>query len=223
MGRRDVCWLLVGAVALIASLAGHALQLSIESAHLFGSTRALYSHSLQTPYAAIALVLLIVAAYFIARGVLMSVRDESSGADWLLPALDAVRTAAPARIVTTVLGLQFGSLIVGELSEQALSSYDQFGFGAIFGAGHYSAPFVHLLIGTLLALALIAFARAACERVAAIARFVLVAIARLSQPAPSVCGPRLRTLALGADSPSPPLLARHIASRPPPVPAALVA
>ena len=40
MGRRDVCWLLVGAVALIASLAGHAVQLSIESAHLFGSTRA---------------------------------------------------------------------------------------------------------------------------------------------------------------------------------------
>ena len=215
--------MLVGAVALLASLAGHALQLGIESARLFGSERALYSHALQTPFAAIALLMLAVAALFIARGVLMSVRDEFDGADWLLPALDAVRSIAPARLVAIVLSLQFGSLIVGELSEQALSSYDQFGLGAVFGAGHYSAAFVHLALGTLFALALLAFARAACERVAALARFVLVAIARLAQPARALCGPRLRTLALRADSPSPPLLARHIASRPPPVPAVLVA
>ncbi|MBV8222032.1 MAG: hypothetical protein JO293_01610, partial [Candidatus Eremiobacteraeota bacterium] len=106
-----MCWLLVGAVALIASLTGHAVQLSIESAHLFGTERALYSHALQTPYAALALVMLIVAAFFIGRGMLMSVRDEFDGADWLLPALDAVRSIAPTRLVAIVLSLQFGSLI----------------------------------------------------------------------------------------------------------------
>ncbi|MBV8171550.1 MAG: hypothetical protein JO219_06445 [Candidatus Eremiobacteraeota bacterium] len=223
MARRDVCWLLIGAVALAASLLGHAAQLSIESAHLFGSTRAAYSHMLQTPYAYVALGLLFVAAYFIARGVIEGVRDRFEDGQWLVPALDALRTIAPARLVLAVVSLQFGSLIVGELSEQALSSYDRFGLGAIFGAGHYSAAFVHIAIGVVLALVLHAFARAACERVAAIARFVLVLVGRLAQPALHTAVPQLRAIALAADSPPPPLLARHIASRPPPLVAALIA
>jgi hypothetical protein len=223
MARRDVCWLLIGAVALGASLLGHAAQLSIENAHLFGSAPAHYTHSLQSPFAYLALGLLLVAGYFIARGVVESVRDKFEDAEWLLPALDAVRSITPGRLVTTVVGLQLMSLVVGELSEQALSSYGGFGLGAIFGPGHFSAPFVHIIIGATLALALRAFARAACERVVAIARFVLVAIDRLSQPVRPHCAPQLRTLALTAASPAPPLLARHIASRPPPVFAALVA
>jgi len=223
MARRDVCWLLIGAVALIASLLGHAAQLSIESAHLFGTARAAYSHTLQTPFAYIALGTLLLAAFFIARGIIESVRDHFDDADWLVPALDAVRAISPARLATVIVALQLGSLTIGELSEQALSSYDKFGLGSIFGAGHYTAPFVHIAIGVLLALSLQAFARAVCERVAAITRFVLVVIARVAQPAPSAVRPHLRVLALAADSPSPPLLARHIASRPPPVVAALVA
>ncbi|HME80644.1 MAG TPA: hypothetical protein VKF82_01060 [Candidatus Eremiobacteraceae bacterium] len=223
MARRDVCWLLIGAIALIASLLGHALQLHIESAHLFGTVRALYSHSLQTPFAYIAFGLLLVSALFIARGIIESVRDEFDGADWLLPALDAVRSISPGRLVAIVVGLQLTSLTVGELSEQALSSYDGFGLGAIFGPGHLSAPFVHIAVGAVLALALRAFARAACERVADIASFVLVVIGRLAQPAPVNCAPALRILSLRAQTTSPPLLARHIASRPPPVRAALVA
>src|SRR5271165_4853547 len=199
MARRDVCWLLIGAIALIASLLGHALQLHIESAHLFGTVRALYSHSLQTPFAYIAFGLLLVSALFIARGIIESVRDEFDGADWLLPALDAVRSISPGRLVAIVVGLQLTSLTVGELSEQALSSYDGFGVGAIFGPGHLSAPVVD------------------------IASFVLVVIGRLAQPAPVNCAPALRILSLRAQTTSPPLLARHIASRPPPVRAALVA
>jgi hypothetical protein len=223
MARRDVCWLLIGAIALIASLMGHALQLQIESAHLFGGVRAMYSHSLQSPFAYIAFGLLLLSALFIARGVIESVRDELDGADWLLPALDAVRSISPGRLITIVVGLQLISLTVGELSEQALSSYDGFGLAAIFGPGHVSAPFVHIAVGAILALALRAFARAACERVAAIARFVLVVVERLSQPAHVKCAPALRVLTLRAETPLPPLLARHIASRPPPAGLALVA
>jgi hypothetical protein len=223
VARRDVCWLLISAIALIASVMGHALQLQIESMHLLGGARAMYSHSLQSPFAYIAFGLLLVSAVFIARGVIESVRDELDGADWLLPALDAVRSISPSRLVTIVVGLQLTWLTLGELSEQALSSYDGFGMGAIFGPGHVSAPFVHIAVGAVLALALRAFARAACDRVAAIARFVLVVVERLSQPAPVNCAPALRVLTLRAETPSPPLLARHIASRPPPVRLALVA
>ncbi len=223
MARRDVCWLLIGAIALVASLTSHALQLQIESAHLFGTVRAGYSHSLQTPIAYAAFGLLLVSALFIAHGVIESVRDELDGADWLLPALDAVRSMPLGRLITIVIGLQLASFTVGELSEQALSSYDGFGLGAVFGLGHLSTPFVHILVGAALALALRAFARAACARVAAIARFVLVVVERLAQPTPIKCAPALRILALHAETPPPPLLARHIASRPPPVRPALVA
>jgi len=223
MPRRDVCWLLVGAVALIAAVAGHAAQLSIESAHFFGSAPALYAHSLQAPFALLAAALLLVALLCIARGVIESGRGELDRSDWLLPALDVVRAISPGRLVITIIGLQLIFLVVGEFAEQSLSTYDNTGFAAIFGPSHVSAPFVHILIGTLLALALRAFARAACEHAAAIARFVLVAIARLAHALRPACAPVLRTLALRCEFPPPPLLARRIASRPPPVFAALVA
>jgi hypothetical protein len=223
MRNREVCWLLIGAVALGASLAGHAVQLAIESAHLFGATRALYTHSLQTPISLIVFGALVVAAVFIARGILESLHDEFGASDWLVPALDAVATIAPGRLIALVVGLQLASLIGGELTEQALSSYGAFGLGAIFGPGHLSAPFVHVAVGTLAAWLLLAFARAVCARVADIARFARSLIAWVSRPARVRCAPALRILALAAESPAPPLLARHIASRPPPAAATLVA
>ena len=223
MRNREVCWLLIGAVALGASLAGHALQLTIESSHLFGSVRALYSHSLQTPIAYLVFGGLIVAALLIGRGILEGVRDQFDDADWLVPALNAVAQIAPFRLIALVVGLQLASLTIGELTEQTLSSYDAIGLGAIFGPGHFTAPFVHVLIGTLAAWLLLAFARTVCARVADLARFALSVMAWIRRPSRIRCAPALRTLALRSESPAPPLLARHIASRPPPAATALVA
>jgi hypothetical protein len=223
MKNREVCWLLVGAVALGASLAGHAVQLAIESARLFGSMPALYSHSLQTPLAYLLFGGLILAALLIGRGILEGVRDEFEDADWLVPALDAVAQISPGRLIALVVGLQLASLTVGELTEQTLSSYNSIGLGAIFGAGHLTAPFVHALIGTVAAWLLLAFARTVCARVTDLARLALAIIAWVRRPSTIHCAPALRSLALRSESPAPPLLARHIASRPPPAAAALVA
>ena len=223
MRYREVCWLLIGAVALGASLAGHAAQLALESARLFGDAPAAYNHMLQTPFAYLFLGALIVGALCIGRGIVEGVREESGGADWLVPALDVIAQLSPTRLIALIVGLQFTSLVVGELSEQALSSYNRIGLGAIFGPGHLTAPFVHLIVGLLAAWLLIAFARAVCERVADIAHFVRSVIALIGRPARVRCAPALRSLALRCESPDPPLLARHIASRPPPAAAALVA
>jgi hypothetical protein len=223
MKNREVCWLLIGAVALGASLAGHAVQLSIESAHLFGTMPALYNHSLQTPLAYLLFGALILAALLIGRGILEGVRDQFEGADWLVPALDAVAQIAPGRLIALVVGLQLALLTVGELTEQTLSSYDSIGLAAIFGPGHFTAPLVHALIGTLAAWLLLAFARTVCARVAGLTRFALAVIAWIRRPSPIRCAPALRGLTLRSESPAPPQLARHIASRPPPAAAALVA
>jgi hypothetical protein len=223
MRNREVCWLLIGAVALGASLAGHAAQLAVESAHLFGSARALYSHSLQTPLAYLLFGALILAALLIGRGILEGVRDQFEDADWLVPALHAVAQIAPGRLIALIIGLQLGSLTLGELTEQTLSSYNSIGLGAIFGPGHFTAPFVHAAIGMLAAWLLLAFARTVCTRVVDLARFALSVIAWVRRPSRVHCAPTLRTLTLRSESPAPPLLARHIASRPPPAATALVA
>jgi hypothetical protein len=221
--RWDVCWLLVGGVALGASLAGHALQLRIESAHLFGGARALYTHSLQTPLGFLLLALFFGAAFCIARGLIENAHDERDATDWLEAALSGICRIQPARLIAMVIGLQFAALIGGELTEMALSSYDNISLSAIFGAGHASAPFVYVLVGLLFALALRSFARAACTHAAAIRHFVLVAIARAARPAQINCAPLLRAQAHRTTVRAPLLLAHHIASRPPPALLALVA
>jgi hypothetical protein len=215
--------MLVGAAALIASLTSHAIQLALERARLFGDAPAQYSHSLQNPIGTIALALVVFAAYFIAKGVIESVRDNFDGAEWLVPALDALRTIDPLRIVAVVLCLQIASLVIGELAEQALSSYDAFGLAAIFGAGHLTAPFVHAAVGTSIALALRAFARAVCHRIAAVAQVARLVIAWLERPTPLCCAPALRTIARASETIPPPVLARHLACRPPPASPVLIA
>src|ERR1700687_5373443 len=120
MNRRDVCWVLIGAIALIASLAGHVMQLAFESAHLFGGVRAFYNHSVQTPFAQLALALLLVAAFFIARGIIEGVREEFEGADWLVPALNMIRRIEPYRLAALVIALQLASPTIGQLPEPGL-------------------------------------------------------------------------------------------------------
>ena len=217
-----VCALLIGAVALGAAVAGHALQRSIESAHLFGSAPALYTHSLQTPYAYLVFFALLAAAVLIVRRLIEGVRDRSDQADWLVPALTAVARIAPRRLIVLVIGLQFAFLIVGELIEQALSSYDSVGLSAIFGAGHFCAPIVYIAIGLLASWLLIAFARAVRAGVADFAQFIITVIAQLRRPIRVRCAPALQLLALRCDASAPPPLARHTASRPPPAATALL-
>lgn len=221
--HQDVKWLLIGAAALLASLAGHAAQLALENMRFFGDVRAAYSHSLQTPLTQIALALLVIGALFIARGIIEGVREHYEDANWLVPALVALRDIPLAKLIAAVVTLQIASLTVGELTEQALSSYDGFGLTAIFGPGHLTAPFVHIAIGSLLALVLWAFAGAVCSNVRAVARLARAYIVWIARPAHVNCAPALRLLARRAESPAPPVLARHIASRPPPVFAALIA
>lgn len=223
MRNRELCWLLIGAVALGASLAGHSVQSAIESSRLFGSVQASYAHSLQTPIAYLVFGALVIAALFIARGVLEGVRDELDGGDWLVPVLDAISRIDPGRLVALVIGMQFAFLIIGELTEQTLSSYSTVGLGAIFGPGHFTAAFVHVAIGTLAALLLFAFSRAVCARARDLARFTSSIIAWMRRPNRVGYASVLRMLAHGSKTPAPPLLARHIASRPPPVSVALVA
>ena len=213
--------MLVGAVALLASLGGHAAQLWLERLGLFGGVPALYVHSLQTPFAQLALALLIVGLFFVARGIIDGVRQDYDGADWLVPALAAIREISRARIVILVFSLQIASLVIGELTEQTLSSYEAFGLGAIFGTGHLTAPFVHAAVGTLAALLLWAFADAVCDRIAAVAHAARLVIAWLSRPVRAHFAPALRILVLRSETAPPPVLARHIACRPPPLAACL--
>ena len=215
--------MLVGAAALIASLGGHAVQLTLERAHLFGGSPAKYAHTLQSPIGTIALAMIVVAAFLIAKGVIESVRDDFDGAEWLVPALDAIRSIDALRLVGVVLSLQIASLVIGELAEQSLSSYDAFGLAAIFGPGHFSAPFVHALVGGGVALALRAFAIAVCHRIETVAQVARLIIAWLERPVPVCCAPALRAIARASETIPPPVLARHLACRPPPRAALLIA
>ena len=215
--------MLVGAAALIASLSGHATQLALERARLFGDAPAQYSHSLQSPIATVALAMIVIAAFLIAKGVIESVRDDFDGAEWLVPALDAIRAIDALRLVGVVLCLQIASLVIGELAEQALSSYDAFGLAAIFGPGHLTAPFVHVVMGCGIALLLRAFARAVCFRIDAVAHVARLIIAWIERSAPICRAPELRLLARASETIPPPVLARHLACRPPPVGALLFA
>jgi len=166
---------------------------------------------------------LVAAALLIARGVLEGVSDRFADADWLVPALHDVGRIGPSRLIALTVGLQLAFLTAGELTEQALSSHDGVSLAAIFGVGHLTAPLVHALIGALAAWLLLAFARAVCAHVADLARLALAVIAWIRRPLPVRCAPALRRLALRSESPAPPLLARHSASRPPPAATALVA
>jgi len=222
MGSR-VCWLLVGAVSLGAALAGHAVQGWIESAHLFGSAPALYNHSLQAPFAYLVVAALILAASLVVCTIFRRLRSGSEDADWLVPALGAASRIAPNRLIALVIAAQFAFLIIGELGEQSLSSYDSVGFGAIFGPGHLTAPFVYAVIGVVAAWLLIAFARAVRAGAADFAQFVGSVIALLRPPSSTSGAPKLRVIALQIQSLAPPLLAQHIASRPPPAASVLVA
>lgn len=215
--------MLVAAAALIASLGGHAMQLALERAHLFGDSPAHYTHTLQSPIATLALAMIVVAAFFIAKGVIESVRDDFDGAEWLVPALDAIRSIDAPRLVGVVISLQIASLVIGELAEQTMSSYDAFGLAAIFGPGHITAPFVHVLVGGIVALLLRAFALAVCQRIDAVANVARLIIAWLERPLPVCCAPALRAIACASETIPPPVLARHLACRPPPRAALLIA
>jgi hypothetical protein len=216
MDRRFALWSLVGAVALAASLAAHALQLTLENAHVFGQIRSAYAHGAQGPMALTAFALALFGAILLVRRAVSALDDRRTDPDWLLPALTRVRDLGAWRCIGVVLGVQLSAFCAGELIEQAASSYRQFGFGAFIGASHPSAAVVQLAVGIVAAALLWLFAREACRQVRAIARIAEAIIVWLARPPRARIAPALRALSLLAAAPAPPLLSLRIANRPPP-------
>lgn len=222
MNTRRVAWLLIGGVALTASLVGHAAQIALENVRALGDARAFYHHSAQAPIGQIAVALLALAAILTVGRIASGARAGRTDSDWLLPALAGVRVLGVGRLTATVLGVQLVTLTCGELAEQFLSTGAPPGLTAVFGPGHATAPFVHLIVGLALSIALRAFALCACEHVAQIARIVRLVVTRPAR-ARTTSNAALRQLILRASFLLPPVLARRIANRPPPSPGPILA
>lgn len=174
MESRDrLVWLLLAATALVAMVAGHAVELWLENIHAFGTHAAAYAHVAQTFSFEVSLALFAAAALGIVAWLVNRTRGCNPD---VLPALHRLAHARVASIALPVTSLQLAGLIVTELTEQRVSGYSGNGLLAVFGAGHITALPVHLIVGILAALALYRLARSVCARtreiVAAVANFL---------------------------------------------------
>jgi len=209
-------WPLIAAAALLAAAAGHAVEIQLENAGFFGDVRSAYAHVAQAPIVGFAIALAALGMLAIAGRLHRALAGESQAADWLLPALHAVRAMRAYQLGSIVLGAQFTTLIAGELAEERLSRFSG-GIGAFLGSGHWTTFAVHIVIGIVFAVALGAAARFVCKhatRIAAAAQAVIEWLAPVPARA-HAASPLCRALACNV--PAPPILARHIANRPPPI------
>jgi len=203
-------WALLSGAALVAMVIGHALELWFENLHVFGDARAAYVHQGQTLCIELAGAALLVVVVVVA-GRLIRAASDHGPAD---AGLATIAAAHPTAIAMSVLGIQFGSLIAVELTEQALSSFAHPSLWAIFGSGHATALFVHSIIGFVIAGVICAFARAVTARQRAWAGIVATFLRRASQQAPQP--PRFSRRYAHRDQPRLAVLALRIANRPPP-------
>ena len=217
--RHPELWLLLLAVALAAMTAGHAVELGFENAALFGDDRAGYAHLAQGP-----IVDLAVALFLIALGVLLlrfvrGAFSSGSHADWLLPALERIRSMGISGAALRIISVQVPALAATELAEQRLSGIVHPSLAAVFGHGHVTAPFVQLAFGVIAACAIVACARFLCAHAGELVRAArTVAVIFVAMPHRPAVHAALRLLAANDSTrlKRRALLALRRANRPPP-------
>ena len=215
-------WPLLLAVALAAMTAAHALQLALENASLFGDGRAAYTHFAQGPVVDLAVALFLFSIAMLAVQLARGTRTAAAS-DWMLPALQEIRAIGNRGAALRILSMQIPAWLAVEFAEQRLSGIAHPSFAAVFGPGHFTAPFVQCAVAVVLAWALVAFARSLCAHAPHLARAAIAVsalfVARTHRPS---MGSALRDLvAIDARRPKRrPLLALRLANRPPPAIAA---
>jgi hypothetical protein len=217
--RHPEQWLLLIAIALAAMTAGHAVELGLENASVFGDDRAGYVHAAQGPIVDLAVAFFLFALGMLIVRVVRGALANASSADWLLPALDKIRSMGICGAVLRIVSIQFPALVATEIAEQRLSGIVHPSLAAVFGQGHLTAPFVQLAIGVIAACIAVACARIVCAHARELGRAARsIAVIFVSIPRRPAVHAALRTLA-AADSTRPKrraLLALRIANRPPP-------
>ncbi len=212
-------WLLLLAIALAAMAAGHAVELGLENASLFGDDRAGYAHVAQGPIVDLALALFLFAMGVLIVRLVRGVLTNASSNDWLLPALEQIRSMGIRGATLRIVSVQLPALLATEFAEQRLSGIVHPSLAAVFGQGHVTAPFVQLAVGVLAALVAVAFASVACAHARELVRAART-VATVFVSVPRRPGVRAEIRALAAtDSTRPkrrPLLSLRIANRPPP-------
>jgi hypothetical protein len=212
-------WLLLLAIALAAMTAGHAVELGLENAALFGDDRAGYAHVAQGPIVDLAVALFLFAMGVLVVRLVRGALAHASSADWLLPALEQIRSMGIRGAALRIVSVQLPALLATEFAEQRLSGVVHPSLAAVFGQGHVTAPFVQLAVGIIAACAAVAFARIVCAHAGDLVRAArTVAVAFVSIPRRPAVHAALREIA-GTESIRPKrraLLSLRIANRPPP-------
>ncbi|HEY5094189.1 MAG TPA: hypothetical protein VII69_03625 [Candidatus Eremiobacteraceae bacterium] len=216
-------WPLLLAVALAAMTAGHAFELAMENAGLFGDGVAGYAHVAQGPLVVLAVALFLFAAGVLAVRLVRRARTSDGSSDWMLPALEAIGALGIRGAALRIASMQIPALLAAEFVEQRVSGIVHPSVASVFGAGHFTTPFVQFVMCAVAAWAVVAFARIVCahaRQLAKAARTVTEAFAAAPQR-PTVRVVLQALLAVAASRPKrPPLLALRIANRPPPAIAA---
>jgi hypothetical protein len=217
--RQPEKWLLLLAIALAAMTAGHAVELGLENASLFGDDRAAYAHVAQGPIVDLAVALFLFAVGVLIVRLVRGALANTASTDWLLPALEQIRSMGVRGAALRIVSVQLPALLATELAEQRLSGFAHPSVAAVFGQGHLTAPFVHVAIGIVAAFAAVALARMVCAHACELVRAArTVAAVFVSIPRRAAAHAALRAVAT-PDSMRPkrrPLLALRIANRPPP-------
>jgi hypothetical protein len=198
----------IGAAALLAMTAGHALVLALAPATG-------YRHGAQTPALEMAVALAIAAVIAAIRRVVHALRRQRPQPDWALPSLTTIRALGIPRVAIAVVSLQTIALFVGESLERHAAGLPIGGFAELVGSAWLFAPFVHLAIGAIASVALISTARAVCAHVAAAIALVCAVLAWLS-PLPRAFALTLQQNVFAIVGPQRHPIAHNLANRPPP-------
>ena len=207
-------WLLIGAVALAASVCGHALELAIENLRVLGDGRANYAHPAQLFAGEMAGALFLIALVAMARRFLQCALHARADKDCLVPALGGIVRFGFAPVTVSLLLIQFASLISSELLEQHWAGFGG-GLASIIGPGHITTIAVHLVVGMLFAFCLYRVSRFVCAQTKTIVSVIALFARRLVPATPKpISSYSQRTLLVCARRPA--LLALGLANRPPP-------
>ena len=215
-GLDRFAWALIAASALAAMVAGHALELWLESHGVFGDGRAMYVHSGQMFALEVAGASLLLVAALVVRMLVRCATHARAGADCVLPALHGVARLGLVRLGVSLLTVQFGALLATELLEEHWSGFTGDGLGSIFGPGHATALGVHLIIGSLAALVLLRVARYVSTQTRALVKTIAAFLRRTRALAQHTPPAGFATSAIMAAGRKLEVLSLGIANRPPP-------
>lgn len=217
MSRPDrLIWPLIAATAVGAMVAGHAIELWLESHGVFGDGRATYVHSGQMFALELAGASLLLVVALVVRILVRCATHGQTGNDCVLPALHGVARLGSLRVGVSLLGIQFGALLVSELLEERWSGFTGNGIGSILGPGHATALGVHLIIGSLAAFTLLRVSRYICAQTRALVKTFATFLRRTRALAQHISPAGFATSAIMAAGHKLEVLSLGIANRPPP-------